>query len=191
MEIWKTIDEYPDYMVSNIGRVKSLRYNKEKILKLQSDKDGYKQVNLFNSRGSKTHKVHRLVAQTFIPNPNNYSAVNHKDEDKANNTIWINEDDSIDYNKSNLEWCTIAYNNTYNNKIAKCYKPILQYSIDGKLIGKLDSLKEFGKHHSAISNCLSGKRKTAYGFIWRYYDLELYLMSKLFDRYNIKNKKVA
>ena len=179
MEIWKNIEEYPDYQVSNLGRVKSLRYNKEKILKLQSDKDGYKQVNLFNSRGSKTLKIHRLVATAFLDNPNNYPAVNHINEIKTDNRV------------ENLEWCSIAYNNTYNNKIAKCYKPILQYSLDGKLVGKLDSLKDFGKPHNAISNCLRGRRKTAYGYIWHYYDLELYLMSKLFDRYNIKNKKVA
>lgn len=178
MEIWRNIKDYPDYQVSNMGRVKSLGNNKtrkEKILKLQSDKDGYVIVGL----NSKTFKVHRLVAQAFIPNPNNYPVVNHKNEIKDDNRV------------ENLEWCSIAYNNTYNNKIAKCYKPVLQYSVDGKLIRKLDSLKEFGKPHSAISNCLSGRRKSAYGYIWRYYDEILYLESLLLDRFNIKNKRVA
>lgn len=181
-EIWKSIEGYLNYQVSNMGRVKSLNYNRtgeEKIMKNSKDKDGYLFVRLYKEGKEKTHKVHRLVAQAFISNPNNYPVINHKNELKDDNRV------------ENLEWCSIAYNNTYNNKIAKCYKPVLQYSIDGKLIGKLDSLKEFGKPHNAISNCLRGNRKSAYGYIWRYYDEILYLESLLLDRFNIKNKRVA
>ena len=87
-EIWKDIQNYEgSYQVSNYGRVKSLsrvdsRGNKrnEKILKLDKDRQGYKNVYLCKNGKRKFYQVHRLVANAFIPNPNNYPHVNHKDE---------------------------------------------------------------------------------------------------------------
>ena len=183
MEIWKPIKDYPDYMVSNLGRVKSLRFGKEKILKTQSDKDGYKKINLFKDKKSNNKKIHRLVAEAFIPNPNNLPCINHKNEIKDDNRL------------ENLEWCSVAYNNIYGTRIEKLKKTILQFSLNGEFIRKWESIKDIetdlGFCHSLISNYLNGKRKTAYGYIWKYYDLELYLESKLFKVFGIKNKKVA
>lgn len=105
-EIWKDIEGYEGlYQVSNIGRVKSLNYNhtnQEKILKYGIDTSGYRVITLWKNRKGKTKTVHRLVANTFIPNPNNYPIINHKDENKQNNSV------------DNLEWCTYKYNLGYN-----------------------------------------------------------------------------
>ena len=102
-EKWKQIivdGERVDYMVSNFGRV--LRIKSNRILRNATDKDGYEIVNIsYNKNKRKCHKIHRLVAQAFIPNPNNYPIINHKDEIKSNNNV------------GNLEWCTPKYNVNY------------------------------------------------------------------------------
>lgn len=86
-EIWKDIKGYEGlYQVSNLGRVKRTMFKncyvekkQEKILKLKSDKDGYKQTTLFKNGKRMYFRVHRLVANAFLPNPNNYPIINHKD----------------------------------------------------------------------------------------------------------------
>ena len=123
-EIWKDIKGYEGYyQISSLGRVKSLNrtkkhsYNsiallKEKYLKPQSA-NGYKFVRLCKGNNVKMKIVHRLVAEAFIPNPNNYKEINHKDENKSNNNI------------SNLEWCTHKYNINYgtrNERVSKTEK---------------------------------------------------------------------
>lgn len=107
--IWKFIPNTENrYMVSDSGDIKSLPFlkkgnksfylTKEKLIKLGTDKDGYKVFVYSIDSKRKTFRVHRLVAEAFIDNPNNYPVVNHKDGNPANN------------NKDNLEWCTISYN---------------------------------------------------------------------------------
>ena len=94
-EIWKDIQGYEGiYQVSSYGRVKSFKKNKVKILKPQMHYKGYKFVTLHKNGIGEKCKVHRLVAKAFIPNPNNYPVVNHKDENKSNNNV------------ENLEWCS-------------------------------------------------------------------------------------
>ena len=135
MEKWKDIPGYEGlYQISSCGRVKSLNYRqtgKEKILK-QITVNGYKLVNFCNNGKVKQYQVHRLVAQAFIPNPNNYPIINHIDEQPYNNF------------KENLEWCTYEYNNSYGTKPER--------------IGKARK----GKHHteetkSKISKAMVGK----------------------------------
>ena len=92
MEIWAKISGYDNYFVSTIGRVKNI--NTGRILKQGTVTHGYLAVNLFKHNIGKTKKVHRLVAQTFIPNPKLKEFVNHKDFNKSNNNI------------DNLEWVT-------------------------------------------------------------------------------------
>ena len=114
MEIWKTVivnDEvYENYMVSNLGNVKSLYNNRhkiyrEKILKPHKDGNGYLMVNLCGGiRKMKSYRIHKLVSNTFIPNPNKFPQVNHKDENKENNCV------------ENLEWCNAMYNTNYGTR---------------------------------------------------------------------------
>ena len=179
-EIWKIIEEYPDYMVSNMGRVKSLNYNrtgKEKIMKGSQDKDGYLKVVLYKEKKEKTHRIHRLVAAAFIDNPNNLSQINHKDEDKTNNRV------------DNLEFCTAKYNINYgsrNDKMAKSRSiPILQFNLDGEFICKWESgtqvRKDLGFDNSSIIKCCKGKLKSVGGFIWCYADDYERIPFKVFD----------
>lgn len=112
-EIWKDIVDYPNYQVSNLGRVKSkerytkakdnqLIHRKEKILKQLVDTKGYHYVRLYNEKGFKNKKVHRLVANAFVEKIKNKDCINHVDGNKSNNQ------------SSNLEWCTIAENNRHS-----------------------------------------------------------------------------
>lgn len=103
--IWKNIEGYEGlYQVSNLGEVKSLKFaggSKSRKLKLGKTSNGYMKIVLGSGKNRKTFSIHRLVAMAFIPNPNNYPEVNHKDEDKTNNIV------------TNLEWCTRGYNANY------------------------------------------------------------------------------
>lgn len=113
-EIWKPISNYEGlYEVSNNGQIKSVgryiksnhnntRFQEEKIRKLTVNNKGYVTVRLCKNGKYKTFLVHRLVAETFIPNPYEYNEVNHKDEDKAHNSV------------NNLEWCSHDYNIQYS-----------------------------------------------------------------------------
>lgn len=171
-EIWKDIRDYEGlYQISNKGNVKSLNYNhtgREEILKLSVDKRGYLIVRLCNNRKLKFLRVHRLVAEAFIPNPNNYPCVNHKDEDKTNNCI------------SNLEFCSVKYNNNYGTRLerilkkttnGKCSKPVLKIDpISNEIVAEFPSINEvqrqLGLTH--ISECCKGKRNTAGKYKWQY-----------------------
>ena len=109
MEVWKDIKGYEGlYQVSNLGNVMSLHYrgtkNKKQLLKPAKDKDGYLSIALYKDGKTKQYRVHRLVASAFIPNPNNYSQVNHINEIKDDNRV------------ENLEWCTAKYNNNYGDR---------------------------------------------------------------------------
>ena len=113
-EIFKDIPGYEGlYQVSNLGNVKSLNYRqtgKEQILRLHPKikNKGYFKVRLFKNGIVKSYFVHRLVAEAFIPNQNNYPIINHKDENPSNNSV------------SNLEWCTYSYNINYGTRNEKC-----------------------------------------------------------------------
>lgn len=104
-EIFKDIPGYEGlYQISNLGNVKSLHYNKSNrqvILKPRLNKKGYCRVGLHSKGESKDFFIHRLVAESFIPNPNNLSDVNHKDENKQNNCVnnleWLSHRDNMNY----------------------------------------------------------------------------------------------
>lgn len=163
-EVFKDIPGYEGlYQVSNLGRVKSLNYRhtrKEKIMTPQNNGHGYLHIKIYNNNKRHCYYVHRLVAQTFIENPDNLPQVNHKDLNRQNNKV------------SNLEWCSIEYNNTYAEKHRKIAKKVGCYK-DGKLIKVYDAIrdaKKDGFHHSNISSVLKGKSKSAYGYQWKYID---------------------
>lgn len=121
-EIWKDIPDYEGlYQVSNLGRIKSLdrivtskrgwsKFVKGRILKPSKHHYGYLQVSLLRNGNQKPVWIHSLVAQSFIPNPDKFPCVNHKDECKTNNMV------------DNLEWCDIAYNNAHGTRVERLSK---------------------------------------------------------------------
>ena len=156
IEEWRDIEGYEGlYLVSSLGRVKSFCFGKERILKPLKHNCGYLQVRLYNDGKGKIHTVHRLVANAFIPNPENLPEVNHIDEDKTNNRV------------SNLEWMDSKDNIRYSKAIS-----VNQFTLDGRFIRTWDCIMEveyqLGFNNSNIVKCCQGKRKYAYGFIWRY-----------------------
>ena len=98
-EIWKVVDDYPDYKISNMGNIKSCKYNKEKLLSPTQNKYGYFRIGLHKNNKTKQFSVHRLVAIAFIPNPENLSTVDHVDRNKTNNDL------------SNLRWASYKTQN--------------------------------------------------------------------------------
>jgi len=172
MEVWKDIKGYEGlYQVSNEGRIKSLarewaagnrnskRCHDEMMIKQSCDDKGYKMVCLSKDGRSITKKVHKLVALAFIENPNNLPQVNHKDENKENNFVFINKDGSVDLGKSNLEWCTLEYNVKYGTRTERTSKKVYQYTLDGELIKIWSSTAECGRNgfsQTKVSDCCNG-----------------------------------
>ena len=176
-EIWKDIEGYEGlYEVSNLGRVRSLDrvvvYSngrkclyKGRILKPANNTVGYFFCVLCKNGQKKKKYIHRLVAEAFIPNPDNLPEVNHRDEVKTNNHV------------ENLEWCDGKYNKNYGTcqqrRAEKRSKPVLQLDINtGRVISEYPSLIETGKQTGFsvgnISACCRGICNTAYGFKWQY-----------------------
>lgn len=104
-EVWKKNPTYENYDVSNFGEIRNSKTGR--LRKTSISCKGYEMVILFKNGKRKNCSVHRLVAETFIPNPNNLPEVNHKDEIKTNNFV------------DNLEWCTRIYNENYGTGIKK------------------------------------------------------------------------
>ena len=173
-EEWRDIKDFEGlYQISNLGRVKSVarivkrgtNYKPvaERLLKFGGKERGSYFVILSKDGHTCIRYVHRLVAQAFLPNPNNLPVVNHKDENPLNDVV------------TNLEWCTWSYNNSYNDlrkRAAECKrKPILQYSKDGEFIREWSHAREaseaLGISKRAIYECCAGRSKTSGGFIWK------------------------
>lgn len=172
MEIWKDIKGYENlYQISNLGNVKSLgnggsNASKEKFLKLTKDTCGYLQVGLCKQGKRKMCRVHRLVAENFIDNPNNYPMINHKDENKTNNNV------------ENLEFCDVAYNNNYGTRNIRAAESCRNHPNRSKQVLCVDTSiiypsvnevqRELGFKSGNISSACNGKRKTCGGYTWRY-----------------------
>lgn len=153
---FKKIQGYSNYLIDTKGNIYSLKNNK--LLKNVKSNSGYYLVCLWGNGKKRNHLVHRLVAETFIPNPNNYKEVNHKDFNKLNNNI------------KNLEWCSHNYNLKYSNLERFESKPVLQIH-NNKIIKEYKSITEASKSGFDISNiskCCKNKQKKHKGFIWKY-----------------------
>ena len=168
-EIWKDIKGFEGlYQISNLGRVKSLQklYKKPqshyRILSLSLNSSGYLSVYLRSSNGrDHRYTIHRLVANAFIDNPNNYPCINHKDENKQNNRV------------DNLEWCSYSYNNAYGTarirgRITKS-NPVSQFTKEGIWIATYVTpsiaaeLLKCERH--TIVRCCDNENRTALGYI--------------------------
>ena len=187
IEMFKDIKDLEGlYQVSNFGNIMSLNYGrtgKPKLLKPCVDGGGYLLVSLYKNRKRKSFKVHRLVAETFLPNPNNLSCINHKiegDEGKTINMVIFNEDGTIDKERTTIEWVTYDDNSNYGNgnkriikanTNGKLTKKVLQFTLDGEFVKEWESTRECkrnGFSQGNIVSCCNGKLKTYKGFIWRY-----------------------
>lgn len=195
-EIWKDITGYEGYyQVSNLGRVRSLKrswavtnqYNvlfrsctKEKIIKPILFNTGYLYVSLSKNNIKKNIAIHRLVAEAFIPNFDDFPMVNHIDGNKQNNNV------------NNLEWCTYKHNsqhaysiglvNHYSGETSPMYgvkgkdhpisKAVYKCDKQENILERFDTVKEasesIGVKMCNISECCHGTQKTSGGFVWRF-----------------------
>ena len=170
-EEWRTIFDFPNYEVSNKGNIRSKEYNdslghlrSSKKLKKQVNNCGYEYVILSSKEEKhKTLTVHRIVAKTFIPNPEEKEDVNHIDGNKLNNNV------------NNLEWTTTQENIIKRYEIGidgNNYKRVSQFDKDGNLVGSFSSSYEAeritGIKRTSIGACCRGERLTAGGYVWKF-----------------------
>lgn len=194
-EVWKNIKNYKGlYQVSNLGRIKSLKRNipftnrwgqrithlqKERILKAKKQFNGYLALSLSKDGEHKTYLVHRLVAEAFILKTDNKSQVDHINGDKTDNRVenlrWVTPKE----NCLNPLWVEKSKNvseetrNKLSDKAKYSHnKSVVQYTLDEKIVKEWVSIREIerqlGFKSSHICNCLKGRHKTAYGYIWKY-----------------------
>ena len=167
--IWKTIEEYPNYMVNNIGEVKRKEgldsaghYRNEKMLSPKTNRYGYCEYALCKDGKMKSFTAHRLVAQAFIPNPHNYPCVNHKNEIKDDNRV------------ENLEWCTIRYNTIYGTGLERARKNNPQCKkviVDGKVFDSITlAYKYIGCHYKTLVHKLNNNITEYRGHKITYYN---------------------
>ena len=194
IEIWKTAvydgEVYEGlYKVSNLGKILSLNYKntgKSKLMTPVEIGNGYLRVKLYKNKEYKKCLVHRLIAQTFLPNPEKKPCINHKiegDEGKKINMVFFNEDGTIDKERTTIEWATYEENSNYatrNERISKAMtngktsKPVLQFTKSGDFIREWPSTMEIqrqlGYDNGNISHCCLGntRLKTYKGYIWKY-----------------------
>lgn len=172
-EVWRDIEDYPGYQVSNLGRVRSLDYRhtgQTAVLKLGENGDGYLRVDLCKNGKRKSCKVHRLIAIAFIPNPLNLPEVNHINEDKTDNRVenlsWVSHIQNINHGTRNQRQAETQKNRS------DCSKRVAQYTLDGTLIAVYPSACEAARQtdfkQASISTCCLGKRKKTGGYIWKY-----------------------
>lgn len=159
-EVWKDIEGYEnEYQISNMGRVKSLK-NKNTILIMSpilSRTQNYYTIGLTKNGQKKHYSVNRLVAEAFVPNPNNYKEVNHIDENTKNNRA------------DNLEW--VEHSQNVRHSIYRQSYPVLQYDLNHNLINKFPSLAEANRQTGVPRQNISASIKrngTSGGFIWEY-----------------------
>lgn len=170
-EIWKDMEGFEGfYRISNMGRVFSIKTSKIRATSVNNS--GYETIHLYKNACHKSATVHRLVALAFVPNHNNYSEINHLNENKLDNRA------------DNLEWCSRRYNQVYSGNIErwtkagalggkmKRSKKVYQFTLEGDFIKEWFSAREaqaeLGLARTGIGKCCLGKYKTYGGFLWSF-----------------------
>ena len=199
MENWRTIEgTNGNYSVSDLGNVRrnehytevtpgNFSHYKERLLKPTTESSGYLVVKLQVGKKAIVKKIHRLVAETFIPNTNNFPCVNHKDENRQNNCA------------NNLEWCTYKENANYGTRNERLQKAsgirVAQYTLDGRLVKIWDSISQASQYFGCKSTssirrvCKKEKGRRSYkGFVWRYVDQKVVGDNSLREQ-NLKDKE--
>lgn len=160
MRIWKYIDNYGnDYKISNDGMIISLKRKNVKLMKLSTHHTGYKVVSLNFNGVEKSYRVHRLVAETFIPNPNNFPVVNHIDGNKQNNAV------------SNLEWCTVKENSLHASENGLHYSRKVICLTDGRIFNSIkEAYTEYSIPRANFYNHLIGQYGEIHGLNFAFLD---------------------
>ena len=169
-KLWKEIpDTGGKYLISTDGKVMAIsrrvkfgnvfRWTKTNIRTARKKENGYLELEILG----KHHYIHRLVAEAFIPNPDNLPCINHKDENKENNSV------------GNLEWCDYSYNANYGTRTKRAKEKqfgdrFVVINLDTGEVYKTpkDASRATGIHNDSISRVCKGKSKTAGGYRWRY-----------------------
>ena len=205
-EIWKKIDNFPNYSVSNLGKA---RNDITARMMKQCLKGGYYHCGFTNNSTRKSCKVHRIVALAFIPNPENKSDVNHKDKNKINNNIsnleWNTRKENNIHRCIDLEWNTRKENNIHRCIDLNCSnnknKRVLRIEKKtNEIVEKYNSIEDAGiwacssyftqnSHNgrNSIGNCINGLSKTAYGYVWKYEDSYENLDGEIWKQVVIEN----
>ena len=161
-EEWKDIQGYEGlYQVSNMGRVVSFQSKHPHILRPKTDKDGYKEVNLYSKGKAKMHKVHRLVATAFLDNPNGHPQINHINEIKDDNRF------------ENLEWVSAKENVNHGTSIERGIRTKVKHPFICIETGKVywsqtEFAREIGGTQQAVYHVLKGNYKTTHGYHLQY-----------------------
>lgn len=152
------------YAVTEDGRVWS--HYRKRFLNPTADAKGYLRVDLYKDKKKQNYKIHRIVAEAYIDNPNNLPQVNHKDENKENNCV------------DNLEWCDTTYNLNYGSYPSAMAERVKGNCRAGKQVrcvetgiiykSMLEASRQTGINNACISHSLNGWAKTAGGFHWEY-----------------------
>lgn len=185
-EEWRNIVGYEGkYQVSNKGNVRTFQRDRCMLLK-QKNNLGYKTIVLWDNKVRQDAKVHRLVAEAFIPNPNNLPFINHKDENPSNNCV------------DNLEWCTQQYNVTYGSAIQKRIKsnprvkPVVMLNANGEFEVEFESSAEAARHIGGNGSnvwAVCNKRAKSYkGKVFIYKD-EWLIKEGYFNKDYLEEKK--
>lgn len=158
-EEWREMSGYEGlYWVSNLGRIWAIprKGTSGGLMKGCPDRKGYIIVTLRKDGVQSSQRLHRKIAETFIPNPEGYKEVNHKDEDKQNNSV------------ENLEWCTTAYNHEYGTRTLRCGRPVRCVETREEYPGAKWAAKEKGLDPSTITKSCKNVNRTCGGYHWEY-----------------------
>lgn len=170
-EIWKTISDFNNYEVSNLGNIRNITTGK--VLKSSDNGRGYLKVILYQNNKKYTKKIHRLVAEAFLENPENLPQINHIDECKTNNSI------------ENLEWCSCIYNNNYGTRNERASKTLKKSRLSNQnpmakrvkcvetaevFECTADAARKYNLRINSVSNAANPNhtQKTAGGYTWCY-----------------------